>query len=377
MYFGLHFAYSNINIEVSTSGTLPRTISTGQLESFDLSRGKEASKVLIKQIKDDVAMLNSLNVGSKEWKLNEFELFDGVYVYRHACHVSCSHVTYSHIEKFMSVSATDYNLDIEAANDPCSHSNHYRLEPFFFDNLRLKHLFSNMDDDEAKQLLTELNGIDEVSRSELQTMETEFFSPAARYNNWDEDDWTTRLHVGLKKTFQLKHTFCGVGLVQFRKVMDFLNVSGLCDRNCFLFRGIPDIILQNKGIVMNARDRDEDGDTCSSSESDLDATVENSWQRNPLKGASDTLPSQKLGEVIAGLYILLVAKIVRRINKKKNFHKLFKVRGVLIDKACMAVGCTLTVDLTHSISELNVTMCDYLGHYNTRNLCYLIRKVLI
>ena len=44
-----------IFIEVSTFAILPRTISTGQLESFDLSRGKEASKVLIKQIKEDVA----------------------------------------------------------------------------------------------------------------------------------------------------------------------------------------------------------------------------------------------------------------------------------------------------------------------------------
>ena len=43
---------------------------------------------------EDVATLNSMNVGSKEWKLNSFELFDGVYVYRHACHVSCSHVMY-------------------------------------------------------------------------------------------------------------------------------------------------------------------------------------------------------------------------------------------------------------------------------------------
>lgn len=41
-----------------------------------------------------------------------------------------------------------------------------------------------------------------------------------------------------------------------------------------------------------------------------------SWQRNPLKGLTEKTPSQKLGELISGLYILLVAKIVRKIHKR-------------------------------------------------------------
>ena len=101
MYFGLHFSYSNIDIEVSNSEILPRRIPISKLESFDLSSDKKVSKVLIKLIKEDVAALNEMNMGSKQWKLDgeSFELYDnlGVYLYRHPCHASCSQAIHGHI----------------------------------------------------------------------------------------------------------------------------------------------------------------------------------------------------------------------------------------------------------------------------------------
>lgn len=106
MYFGLHFSYSNIDIEVSNSEILPRRIPISKLESFDLSSDKKVSKVLIKLIKEDVAALNEMNMGSKQWKLDggSFELYDnlGVYLYRHPCLASCLQVMYSDIEQINS-----------------------------------------------------------------------------------------------------------------------------------------------------------------------------------------------------------------------------------------------------------------------------------
>ena len=46
------------------------------------------------------------------------------------------------------------------------------------------------------------------------------------------------------------------------------------------------------------------------SSSDEDSTLENNWQRTTLKGSDIDSPPAKLGEVVAGLHILLIAKIL-------------------------------------------------------------------
>ena len=279
MYFGLHFSYSNIDIEVSNSEILPRRIPIGKLESFDLSSDKTVSKVLIKLIKEDVAALNEMNMGSKQWKLDggSFELYDnlGVYLYRHPCHASCSQVMYSDIEQFMVMSAVDHKfLDGEVDDHPCSHNNHYRLQPFFLDNFRLKCSFARKDDDEAKQLLTELQHVDDkIERNELGNVETEFYHPAKSPNNWNEDEWTTRLYVGLKKTFQVD-AMCGVRSMRFYEVMEFLKISYLHE-GCFLFRGRPDIIIQKKGVMISTGSGDRDDGSGSESSDNVESTIEN------------------------------------------------------------------------------------------------------
>lgn len=65
---------------------------------------------------------------------------------------------------------------------------------------------------------------------------------------------------------------------------------------------------------------------------DEDLTVENSWQKTPLKGILAQHLPEKLGEVLTGLHMLLVSKIYRKIRKGKNIHCQFKVKGVLLDK---------------------------------------------
>ena len=43
-----------------------------------------------------------------------------------------------------------------------------------------------------------------------------------------------------------------------------------------------------------------------------DSVLENSFQRNPIHGFSDSALPEKVGELFAGLHILLVAKILRK-----------------------------------------------------------------
>ena len=79
--------------------------------------------------------------------------------------------------------------------------------------------------------------------------------------------------------------------------------------------------------------------------SDEEAVIGNSWQRSELTGVNDQSPAEKLGQLVAGLYILLVAKIMRKVHKKKEFRREFQVKEVPIDKANVTVMCTLCGDL--------------------------------
>lgn len=137
----------------------------------------------------------------------------------------------------------------------------------------MKCSFARKDDDEAKQLLTELQHIhDKIERNELGNVETEFYHPAKSPNNWNEDEWTTRLCVGLKKTFQVG-AMCGVRSMRFYEVMEFLKVSYLHE-GCFLFRGRPDIIIQKKGIISTGSGERDNGSGSESSD-DIESTVKN------------------------------------------------------------------------------------------------------
>ena len=82
-----------------------------------------------------------------------------------------------------------------------------------------------------------------------------------------------------------------------------------------------------------------------------------------------------MGELITGLYILLVAKILRKVLKKKSTNQKFEVKGALLDKASAVVVCCLSVNFTPSGGMMNIELEDYMGHLNASSLCYLIRVV--
>ena len=165
---------------------------------------------------------------------------------------------------------------------------------------------------------------------------------------------------------------CGAEKTTFNQILQPLKVGSFIDQECFIFRGLPDIIVCKNTIVISATA--SVGDDCTDS-SDEEATVENSWQKPPLKGCDSFSPAEKLGELVSGLHILLVAKIMRKVHKKKCFQRKFQVKGLMLDKAIQTVMCTLSVDLTHSGAPLYIKLRDYMGSgtLDSKSLCYLIR----
>ena len=376
MYFGLHFYYSSIDIMISNGRSTPSVLRIPELEEYE--KGKE----FIRWIKGDVLTLKQYKVAGEkmEWKHGGYcRLLQGtndVYVYHHPSHASCSKVKFSHIEPVLFFeSETEHKLlEKEIAIHSCDHTNHYRLQPFFLDNYRLIEYYNNMqtNDDEATQLLTELNAVEDGFEKGEMMKDSEFNRPGGLVNNWDEDHWTRRLHIGIKKTFKVE-TCCGAEKMEFDEVLIFLKVRSFLDKDCFMFRGLPDIIIHRKGLVLSAGASVSDVSDSSEEES----TVENTWQRPILKGYDDISPAEKLGELLSGLYILLVAKIMRKVYKKREFRRKFQVKGVMLNKAAQTVLCTLSVDLTRSGAQLSVILRDYMGTLDSKLLCYLIRALTI
>ena len=112
-----------------------------------------------------------------------------------------------------------------------------------------------------------------------------------------------------------------------------------------------------------------------SSHGDSSDEVENYWQRSQLKGSTEFDSAEKLGELLSGLHILLVAKIMRKVHNKKEFRWIFQVKGLLLDKSAVTVLCIFSVDLTSSGAQLSVALSDYMGTLDSTSLCYLVRAL--
>ena len=93
--------------------------------------------------------------------------------------------------------------------------------------------------------------------------------------------------------------------------------------------------------------------------SDEEELVENSRQPHPMQGVDTSAFPEKLGEVFSGLYILLVSKILRNIDKRKDVHREFKVEGLLVSKEYGGIHCILSVHLKDGASDLHFKVTAY------------------
>ena len=382
MYFGLRFLCTELSLS-EFDRELPNILTMSMLKKVSKQQG--TGEVFIKEIKNDVEKLNLSRMGSKsDWRNDGFFILlrnVTVYVYCHPSHAFCLKVGFSQIEKSLEFNISEPELKLlekERMSNTCEHSNHYRLEPFFMDNQRLMELYS-MDEteDEAKTVLDEVRVF---GRSENAGQESEFQCPMTRSHCWSENDWTKRLYVGIKKTFTtLDVTYGpGLGVGQFHVLLQKLRV-GSVDERCFIFRGYPDIIIHNKSLICSSGSASTSTSTSAdaSDTSGEESLLENSWQRPPLSGYHGNAPPEKLGEVISGLYILLVSKILRKVLKNKSTNRVFQVKGVLLDKAATAiVVCCLSVKFTPTGGSIDLKEVDYSGRYfDSSSLCLLIRTV--
>lgn len=298
-------------------------------------------------VRSDNRLLGSANVGKRDrskWKTPgsfaklKVASTTATYVYLHHEHPTFSKTFLSQLQLC--------GIDIEVTKAPepsgCTqHLHHDHLQPYFMDNRYLMEYYREQAkcgrEEEVKEESDLLQEIIERKRS---AKGTAFECPESSVPvfNWNEDDWTLRLSRGIEKLHPASTvTFSALLGMSFGKVLEIVGVAFGVEK-CFLFRGAPDILVQCGGVLCGAS---TDADVHISSDSE-DGAVENCHQRPPLKGYCSMGPPEKLGELIAALHCLVVAKILRRVSKGKEIRRTHRVKGLLVNKTVGVMQCSLS-----------------------------------
>ena len=97
-----------------------------------------------------------------------------------------------------------------------------------------------------------------------------------------------------------------------------------------------------------------------STDSEDDSLIENTFQRPPMKSVKGGIP-EKTGQLIASLHTVLVAKVLRQLKKRKCIDRVFKVKGLLIDKVLGVIEVHVSVDMSikRQMHRLQINVLDY------------------
>jgi hypothetical protein len=362
-YFGIRFFHLKTRQAVQSS-RIPLSIFK-----------KDISKDMGMVIQKDLHKLSANLVGGKkEYKAGIFVKLNGtktIYVYHHSDHATCSGTKFSHIEGCLE----EVIYGGSAKLSECEHQEHehYSLLPFYYGNRAIVEKYKEIAQKQPhySSIQAEVEDVEKIVKGEASPEGTPYETPRVPYTliNWNENDWTRRLAPGIQKLLpNRKVTYTAtMGLTWYTDlVLKCLDVGEIAVPDHFLFRGSPDIVIgKNIAATLGTTGHEEQ-----ESEDDL---VENTYQRNSLQGKCPGTVPEKVGEVFAGLYILLVSKILRNLAKQKAVLSEFTVQGILVDKVCGGLHCILSVQLKDGASALNFTVTAYYdGLLEPSLLCSLL-----
>ena len=340
-------------------------------------------------ISADFEKLNKCYVGLKTKNCNDFVEWemDGVftdikpntYVYLHSTHARFSSVKYSQLMKLWNIETMDIFdvLGDEIYPECTTHQYHDALEPFFQSNKYFRRYLeihirncSHDRDDERHKMLTAYKSMLDQNLNEHDLL----YEPKIPVGDWEENDWTLRLFNCLKHAYPNQD-------IEFtaNKGLDFNHLqTKLSDRvrlpEGFIFHGAPDILIQKTKHITTSTSPS----TVMSDDSSVEEfPIEQSFQRHHLKSAQGSKLPEKLGELIAASYFLLVCKILRRISKQRTMTEV-TANGLLIDKIIGTLHCKLIGNVSrpgpdNAVTSLQVKVYDASGkQLNSQALCYHI-----
>ena len=306
-YFGLHFCHVNRKLQDLHA-------------HFPLSEFTHDDE-MVQIIQKDLRQLRTALVGGKKkYDVGTFVRVPDtkIYVYHHNHHsyATCSGTTFSQLNS-LTVNIQEGEEMVSECAENIDH--HYNLLPFFVNNKRVLEKYTTIAarhgneniKSEAAIAQRIIEGKISLYASDLTSFPTHSDPHTC---NWTENDWTKRLVPGLRKllTKNIEYTAEMGPLWHDALIHKILGIEGVA-ADVFLFRGSPDIVIGGRGLMtMGSSEEPEEEE---SSGNDSEALVENAHQRHPMKGAYHAAFPEKLGEVFAGLYILLVSKTLRQLTK--------------------------------------------------------------
>ena len=309
-------------------------------------------------IQHDIEVLNGLTFTppkKSEWKFGEFCYYKQInaFVYHHSMHAAFASVHFSVVTHF-----TEYNLyKIHKFPRCATHAHHDELEPFF------------MDDDALELYLQEISDANRQANLKILFEKVKMPLPVRAHDLY-ANDWTKRLSTCLRegkifKDLKVNATYSS----KFSALVLEYN-SFIVSEKVFLFHGAPDIILSKSCAIISSENESAE----SSAESSENDVIEVAHQRPPMHSKMEGVP-EKLGEPIAALHFLLVAKFLRRIMKNKTEEEA-SASALLLDRINGGMVCKASMTLAASPQYMKLKITSPGGmQLNSGILCHNLQAL--
>ena len=271
------------------------------------------------------------------------------------------------------------------------HGKHDGLMPFFSANKSLLREYDKIlvDPKESTERKEEVNGYKGQLLGILnkgEHFDTCFHcTGAATTTGWalPEDDWTKRLFHSLPK-YLPKDSKLRLTYAEEKNFSDLQSYySKVACARMYLFHGAPDMVLTVKKTNVSIMDSDTDDDNMDSivhvvTIYPLDSGSNTSEDDGVIEMARATVPMtevvplpEKIGQLVAELHFIALAKIARNLVNCNCIMKTVKVKGILVDKSNGIVDCKLVAKASTATAPvlIEVTCVDRNGLLCSSALC--------
>ena len=209
-----------------------------------------------------------------------------------------------------------------------------------------------------------------------------------------EDDWTKRLFHSLQK-YLPKESKLRLTYPEGKNFRDLQsNYSKVACARMYMFNGAPDMILT---VEKPRRICNMDSDTDASDDNTdcvvevvtlypLESNLSSSEDDGVIEMARATIPMvevlplpEKVGQLVAELHFIALAKIARNVVKYNHILKIVQVKGTLVDKSNGIVECTLIAKASTATAPvfMEVTCIDRNGPLSSSTLCKSCQDIYV
>ena len=320
-----------------------------------------------------------------------------LYVYTHNAYKSFPQTKFTMINNSCGSNASECHAEPSVT---CDHEHHDFFLPYFYGNMSLKSKYQGIISEScgerktaAENDLNLLNNVLAGTCNEENEFYTGFLPVDSPANNFDEDTWTTRLFYCIRKGFpQVTMKLYAHARAMEASNLVLQNIPKHVSKDCFLFRGAPDIVLKWSPVqvVTNASESiagpsgqavtdnapepsvQDVTDTDVSDTSGESAKIEFGFQMTYNKGYVDgsAIPN-KAGELVAAIHQSVHAKVLRRLKKNKEIHFPLIGHGLYVHKLTGTIHLELKFPSVGSHMTVKATIFED-GIVSGQSLCSAI-----